>query len=245
MSSNFKEVLGLIEKFETVFDEYQQALEKDKEAVFQNLNQSWKKMKEEQAEIESLEHNISSQSSELTELKMKSELLDKQLTDLNSIKQESLSKVTELKSSLEKVIIELKTPMIELESYQSKLTSLNEKLNSKELENAELEQKKLDNENREHQLKVLYTEEKMDELERKLASLKRNNYFTTFLIENSKEELSEVDIISTIMNQGSCNLDELKNLLDVPPIMAIRTIKQLAVKGIINLDESTNIVSLP
>ena len=245
MSSNFKEVLGLIEKFETVFDEYQQALEKDKEAVFQNLNQSWKKMKEEQAEIESLEHNISSQSSELTELKMKSELLDKQLTDLNSIKQESLSKVTELKSSLEKVIIELKTPMIELESYQSKLTSLNEKLNSKELENAELEQKKLDNENREQQLKALYTEEKMDELERKLASLKRNNYFTTFLIENSKEELSEVDIISTIMNQGSCNLDELKNLLDVPPIMAIRTIKQLAVKGIINLDESTNIVSLP
>ena len=245
MSSNFKEDLGLIEKFETVFDEYQQALEKDKEAVFQNLNQSWKKMKEEQTEIESLAHNISSQSSELTELKMKSELLDKQLTDLNSIKQESLSKVTELKSSLEKVIIELKTPMIELEGYQSKLTSLNEKLNLKELDKVELEQKKIDNENREQQLKVLYTEEKMDELERKLASLKRDNYFTTFLIENSKEELPEVDIISTIMNQGSCNLDELKNLLDVPPIMAIRTIKQLAVKGIINLDESTNIVSLP
>lgn len=245
MSSNLKEVLGLIEKFETVFDEYQQALEKDKEAVFQNLNLSWKKMKEEQTEIESLEQNISSQNSELTELKTKSELLDKQLSDLNSIKLENLSKVTELKSSLEKVITESKTPMIELEGYQSKLASLNEKLNSKETEKAELEQKKLDNENREHQLKVLYTEEKMDELDRKLASLKRDNYFTTFLIENSKEELPEVDIISTVMNQGSCNLDELKNLLEVPPIMAIRTIKQLAVKGIINLDESTNIVSLP
>ena len=245
MSSNLKEVLGLIEKFETVFDEYQQALEKDKEAVFQNLNLSWKKMKEEQTEIESLEQNISSQNSELTELKMKSELLDKQLSDLNSIKQENLSKVKELKSSLEKVMVESKTPMIELEGFKSKLTSLNEKLNLKESEKAELEQKKLDNENREHQLKVLYTEEKMDELDGKLASLKKDNYFTTFLIENSKEELSEVDIISTIMNQGSCNLDELKNLLEVPPIMAIRTIKQLAVKGIINLDESTNIVSLP
>jgi len=47
------------------------------------------------------------------------------------------------------------------------------------------------------------------------------------------------------MTHGSCNLDELKKLLDVPPIMAVRTIKQLAVKGIINLDEQTNIVTLP
>ena len=65
------------------------------------------------------------------------------------------------------------------------------------------------------------------------------------MIENSEEEIPEVDIIATIMAQGSCNLDELKKLLDVPPIMAVRTIKQLAVKGIINLDENTNIITLP
>jgi Mn-dependent DtxR family transcriptional regulator len=47
------------------------------------------------------------------------------------------------------------------------------------------------------------------------------------------------------MEQGSAKLDDLKKLLDVPPIMAIRTIKQLAVKGIINLDENTNTVTLP
>ncbi|GAG97092.1 unnamed protein product, partial [marine sediment metagenome] len=49
----------------------------------------------------------------------------------------------------------------------------------------------------------------------------------------------------TIMAQGSCNLNELKKLLSVPPIMAVRTIKQLAVKGIINLDENTNIITMP
>jgi len=41
------------------------------------------------------------------------------------------------------------------------------------------------------------------------------------------------------MAQGSCNLDELKKLIFIPPIMAVKTIKQLAVKGIINLDEDS------
>ena len=91
----------------------------------------------------------------------------------------------------------------------------------------------------------MYTEEKMHDLDFKLTQLKRNNYFTSFLIENSKEEISEVDIIATIMSQSSCNLDELKNLLSVPPIMAVRTIKQLAVKGIIKLDEDSNVITMP
>ena len=47
------------------------------------------------------------------------------------------------------------------------------------------------------------------------------------------------------MDKGEAKLDDLKKLLDVPPIMAVRTIKQLAVKGILNLDESTNRVTLP
>ena len=98
---------------------------------------------------------------------------------------------------------------------------------------------------KENQLKTTYTEQKMEDLNKKLTHLKRDNYFTSFLIENSKEDIPEVDIIATIMTQGSCNLDELKKLLDVPPIMAVRTIKQLAVKGIIKLDEDTNIITMP
>ena len=47
------------------------------------------------------------------------------------------------------------------------------------------------------------------------------------------------------MDRGEAKLDDLKKLLDVPPIMAVRTIKQLAVKGILNLDESTGRVTLP
>ena len=85
----------------------------------------------------------------------------------------------------------------------------------------------------------------MDELESKINQLRQENFFTSFLIENSDEEIIEVDIIATIMEKGSAKLDDLKKLLDVPPIMAVRTIKQLAVKGILNLNENTNTVTLP
>ena len=75
--------------------------------------------------------------------------------------------------------------------------------------------------------------------------MKQKNFFSNFLIENSDDEIHEVGILAKIMEQGKGNLNEIKQQLDVPPIMAVRTIKQLAVKGIINLDEDKNEITLP
>ncbi len=245
MSSSLKDILGSIEQLEKYFDEYQQALKKNSENIIQNLSSTWKLMKLEHDDLQKIENNIEIQKNELTGLKIKSDDLNKKIESLKSTKNESLSKVSELKGTLERVYDDLKTPKAEHENLLSKLNTINEKIASKELEKSQLDQKKIDNENRENQLKTTYTEQKMEDLELKLTHLKRDNYFTSFLIENSKEDIPEVDIIATIMTQGSCNLDELKKLLDVPPIMAVRTIKQLAVKGIINLDEDTNIITMP
>ena len=202
-------------------------------------------MKKELDDIKKLEEMIEVQNGELTELKIKSTDLDKKLQNLKSSKNDLQLNVTEMRDTHEKIKDSLKAPMLELENLLSKVNSVNEKIASKEIENSQLEQKKIDNKNREKQLRTMYTEEKMQELDFKLKQLKRNNYFTSFLIENSEEEISEVDIIATIMSQSSCNLDELKNLLSVPPIMAVRTIKQLAVKGVIKLDEDSNVITMP
>jgi len=245
MSSSLKDILGSIEQLEKFFDEYQQAFQKNSENIIQNLSSTWKLMKLEHDDLQKIENNIEIQKNELTGLKIKSDDLNKKIESLKSTKDESLSKVSELKGTLERINDDLKTPKVELENLLSKLNTINEKIASKELEKSQLDQKKIDNENRENQLKTTYSEQKMEDLNKKLTHLKRDNYFTSFLIENSKEEISEVDIIATIMTQGSCNLDELKKLLDVPPIMAVRTIKQLAVKGIIKLDEDTNIITMP
>jgi len=245
MSSNLKDILGSIEQLEKYYDEYQQTIQKNSENIIQNLSLTWKRMKLEQEDIKKLEEKIEVQNNELTGLIIKSEDFDKKLESLKSSKNDLQSKVTEAKDSFEQVKDALKTPKLELENLLSKLNSINEKIALKEKENSQLDQKKIDNENREKQLRTMYTEEKMHDLDFKLTQLKRNNYFTSFLIENSEEEISEVDIIATIMSHGSCNLDELKNLLSVPPIMAIRTIKQLAVKGIVNLDEDSNVITIP
>jgi len=245
MSSSLKDILGSIEQFEKYFDEYQQTLQKNSENIIQNLGLIWKRMKKELDDIKKLEEMIEVQNGELTELKIKSTDLDKKLQNLKSSKNDLQLNVTEMRDTHEKIKDSLKAPMLELENLLSKVNSVNEKIASKEIENSQLEQKKIDNKNREKQLRTMYTEEKMQELDFKLKQLKRNNYFTSFLIENSEEEISEVDIIATIMSQSSCNLDELKNLLSVPPIMAVRTIKQLAVKAVIKLDEDSNVITMP
>ena len=245
MSSNLNDILGTIEQLEKYFDEYQQSLQKNSENIIQNLSLTWKKMQLEHEEVKKLEDKIEIQNNELTELKTKSDDLDKKIEVLKSSKNDLQAKVSELQRSLEQLSDETKGPKLELEDLQSKLQIISDKVVTKENNNNLLDQKKIDNENREKYLKTEYTEEKMKDLDLKLDHLKRNNYFTSFLIENSEEEISEVDILATIMEQGSCNLDELKKLLSIPPIMAVRTIKQLAVKGIINLDEDTNIVTMP
>ncbi|MFX0075352.1 MAG: hypothetical protein ACFE96_07915 [Candidatus Hermodarchaeota archaeon] len=245
MSSNLKDILGSIEQLEKYFDEYQQTIQKNGENIIQNLSLTWKQMKLEQEDTKKLEEKIDVQNSELTELKIKSDALDKKLESLKSSKTDLQSKMNEANDSLVKLNDDIKAPKLELENLLSKLNTVNEKITSKENDNTRLEQKKIENENREKQLRTVYTEEKMQDLDFKLKQLKQNNYFTSFLIENSDEEISEVDIIATIMSQGSCNLDELKNLLSIPPIMAVRTIKQLAVKNIIKLDEDTNLITMP
>ncbi|MBY9019252.1 MAG: hypothetical protein KGD66_10525 [Candidatus Lokiarchaeota archaeon] len=245
MSANLKDVLGLIEQLESTFDEYLQSFKKNTDEIVNNLGNSWKNLKLEQEEIKKIDENIENQKSVLTELKIKLEEIDKKSDGLKANKEELTSKISELMNTLNRLQSDLEAPKMELNDITSKLNSINDKIMVKESEKNALEQKKIDNQNKESQLKTLYTEEKMEDLNHKLAQLKRNNFFTSFLMENSEEEIPEVDIIATIMTQGSCNLDELKKLLDVPPIMAVRTIKQLAVKGIINLDEDTNIITMP
>ncbi len=239
-----KEILALIEQFEGAFDTYQQSLQKNNEEIIQHLSLTWKNMQSEQTEIEKLEDTIHKQNSEITELKIKSKELDKKIIEKKAKRDELTIKITELNKDLETATDELKQPQFELENLVSKIDSLNEKITTKESEKIKLDQIKLDNEQRENELKTTFSKEKLEELDNKLSQLKSDNFFVSFLMEYSDEEIPEVEIVATIMQKGSCKLDDLKKRLDVPPIMAVRTIKQLAVKGIINLDETNNTVSM-
>ena len=239
-----KDLLALIEQFETQFDTYRQLLNKHGEDIVQNLSNTWKSMKTVQAENEKLVENIQEQNSEITSLRTESEGLDKKLEDFKATKDELTSKITELTTTLETTTDDLKKPQFELETLTSKLGSVNEQITGKESEKTTLDQKKVDNESIESDLKAGYAN-KMAELDKNINESKQMSFFASFLMENSDEEIHEVDILETITGKGSANLDDLKKQLDVPPIMAVRTIKQMAVKGIINLNEDTNEITLP
>ncbi len=238
------EILALIEQFETAYDTYWQVLQKHNEEVLSQLREAWKFMQAEQKEEETIKEKLSAQNSELTELRTKSEELDRTIEGLKAKKDEFNSKISELTNTLETSVNDLKKPAFELTQLEEKLGSVNEKITIKEEDKTALDQKTVENENREAELNNTY-QKKMDDLEAKINQLRQENFFTSFLIENSDEEIHEVDILATIMDQGEAKLDDLKKLLDVPPIMAVRTIKQLAVKGILNLDENSGKVTLP
>ena len=239
-----EEILSLIERFEGAFDTYHQAIQKNFEDIVQNLSVAWKKMKTEQKAKEKILGVIREQEEELTDLKTKSDELDKKIEELNAKKDELTSDINELKQTELKTTDDMNKPKLTLENLTSKLNSINEKINIKEKESSDLDQRKIDNETKEAELQTSY-EKKMEDLEKKLNQLKLDNFFTSFLIEHSDEDIPEVGILSLIMLQGSCKLDDLKKQLDYPPIMSVRTIKQLALAGIINLDESSGKVTMP
>ena len=239
-----KEILSLIEQFETSFDTYHQLINKHSDTIIKDLSNAWKKMKLVQAENEKLLEKIREQNSEITGLRTESEGVEKKLAETKEKKDELTTKITELTTALETTANDMKKPEFELETLISKVNSINEQITTKESEKTTLDQKKVDNENLEQDMKDDYTK-RMADLEKEVAELRQSSFFTSFIMENSDEEIPEVDVLATIMEKGKSSLDALKKLMDIPPILATRTIKQMAVKGIINLDENTNEVSLP
>ncbi len=237
------EILSGIEQFEGVLDNYHQLWQKHNDEIIKNLHAIWKLMKTLEKENSDLLTTISKLNGELTEFRTKSEEMDATIENLRAKKEESTSKIQELNNDLERIHNDSKKPQFELETLTTKVETLNEKITGKEAEKAKLDQTKIENQNKEQALNTDYSA-KMEELDKKLKQLKQANFFPTFLIEHSEEEIVEVDILATIMSKGRCNLDELKKILDVPPIMAVRTIKQMALKGIVNLNEDTNEISL-
>ena len=210
-----KEILSFIEQFETAFDTYSQQMQKNNDTIIQNLSKAWKKMKLVQAENEKLIEKIREQNSEITGLRTEFEGVEKKLTETKEKKDELSAKITELTTTLETTTSDMKKPEFEFETLISKVNSINEQITTKESEKTTLDQKKVDNEHLEQNMKDDYTK-RMAELDKEVAELRKSSFFTSFIMENSDEEIPEVDVLATIMEKGKSGLDELKKLMDIP-----------------------------
>ena len=113
------------------FDSFYQAFESNSKDILQGLSEIWKNVKVEQIEIEKIEEFTRQQNLELMELRTKADELDKKIEIPRAKKEDLISKITELKTTLEKAVNEKKTPQFELDNLKSKLNSVNEKVSMK------------------------------------------------------------------------------------------------------------------
>ncbi len=239
-----EEILAQIEQFETAFDTYNQKMQSNMKEFSEKLSSIWKNMKILKDANSALVETIKEQDANLMTLGTESESLDKKIQELKTNKEGLTSKCSELSTELERLTSKQKEPEFKLINLHSKLSKVNEGIQNRESEKNKLEQKKLENIQIEQQKKDEF-EQKSVEIEKRISKLREQNFFTSFVIENSDQDIFEVDILATILEKGKCNMNEMKKQLDLTPIMAVRTIKQLAVQGIINLNEDTDEISLP
>ncbi len=239
-----EEILAQIEQFETAFDTYNQKMQSNMKEFSEKLSSIWKNIKILKDENSSLVETIKEQDANLMTLRTDSESLDKKIQELKNSKDELTSKCTEHTTELERLTSKQKEPEFQLINLNSKLSEVNDRIKNRESEKTQLDQKKVENAQIEEQKKKDFDQKQL-EIEKRINNLKEQYFFTSFVIDNSDQDLFEVDIIATILEKGKCNLNEMKKQLDLTPIMAVRTIKQLAVHGIIELNEDTNEIALP
>lgn len=205
---------------------------------FEDINKKFKTTKN---QIDDIEIKISESKKSLEHLDAD---LIKTKEELENYKIESKNlKLNISAKESEKVVLEQKRNDNE-EKKNELLLEISKKSESiKEDHINKIEEFKKECSNKFEELKFGWSK-KLDNEKQQINKFKKNNFFTSFLIDYSEENIPELDIITTLIEKKQCNLDDLKNTIDLPPILAVRTIKQMAVKQIIDLDEDNNIVSV-
>ncbi|MHA2364121.1 MAG: hypothetical protein ACXAC7_09185 [Candidatus Hodarchaeales archaeon] len=181
------------------------------------------------------EANLASTKSEInSQLKFKEELSSK-LDDLTKKDRENKSKLEGLETEINQITDKISSTNLEIESLHEKTTLEREQelTFGKKVNELELTLKNgIDVENL-----------KIDELKTDLKKLKADNAVISFLLEESAEDIYEVDILSMIMITGSATKDQLKESLQnvVSPVMINRTLGRMVEKNLISYNDTDDV----
>ena len=204
--------------------DYLETLIKEKEAVDSQIT-------EHEAKIASYQEEISNQAN------LKSNLIDKRSLSSKEVQAKKI-RLEEMENEQKEIGESLQSIKTEIESLRSELTQKREKLADLIKSNTELDEKlKTD---------IEAKEADKNELDNEINKLKGENAVISFLLEESAEDIYEVDIIAAIMNLGQTSKDKLKDALTgrVSPVIITRTIGRLSAKNIINYNESNDTISM-
>ncbi|MHA2247702.1 MAG: hypothetical protein ACXADY_22330 [Candidatus Hodarchaeales archaeon] len=188
---------------------------------------------------------------QITEQNAKISSLQGEINNKANLKEEMAGKLAnnegELqvkKNRLEKLQIEYKnisetllTTNAEVNNLKSEISQKSEKIATLTKTNQELEVKL--------KTEVEAKEAENAELMKELDTIKANNAVISFLLEESAEDIPEVDILAAVMNLGKTTKEQLKKALEgqISPVMITRTLGRMAEKNLLKYDESNDIIS--
>ncbi|MFX0032938.1 MAG: hypothetical protein ACFE8E_06330 [Candidatus Hodarchaeota archaeon] len=208
-----------------------------------------------QIQYEELNKNIQNLKKKTNEIILEIENLEKTYNKIDNELLESNKELQEYKLELAKVVSNISAKESEKEVLEQKKKNNEDKqkqvltIHSKNLEEFKIENEKKVKELDSMNLKKIEDSKKdcsnkILEMEDEFTEFKSNNFFTLFLIENSDDKIPEFEIILKLIESQIYNLDDLKNQIELPPILALRIIKQMQAKDILKIDEEYNTVSL-
>ncbi|MHA1228030.1 MAG: hypothetical protein ACTSPV_14890 [Candidatus Hodarchaeales archaeon] len=200
--------------------EYLETLIKEREAVDTQITEQEAKIAANQEEIDSKsnlkEELTNKRNASQEELQSKKNQLDEIRAQLKQLKE----KIARIKEENEKLTKKISSKRDRIASLTQENTELEKKLT------IELEEKK----------------EKIAPIKSEIENTKSENGLISYLLEESAEDIPEVDILSTVMEKGRLSRDELKEALKdrISPVIVTRTLGRMAEKGLLDYDESAD-----
>jgi len=204
--------------------DYLEALIKEKEAVDTQLT-------EQEAKIAANQEEISNKAN------LKEELVRRQSNFAEEAQQKEIG--LEETHNEKKVLSEkLETTKKEIEKIKNEISMRREKIAYFVKTNQDLELK--------FQTELDTKDVENKKLEEVIKELEAENAVITYLLEESAEDIPEVDILAAVMKLGRTNKEQLKQELEgiISPVLITRTIGRMTEKNLLIIDESRDIVSL-
>ncbi|UCE14142.1 MAG: hypothetical protein JSV04_02930 [Candidatus Heimdallarchaeota archaeon] len=203
--------------------DYLETLIREKEAVDAQIT-------EQGAKISALQDEINNKAN------FKEELVKKQTTTTEEL-QSKKKRLEELQNENKEVTEALATIESDIESLKTKIAQKREATASLIKKNQEFETKL--------KTEIEVKENENLKLKKELEALKAENAVISFLLEESAEDIYEVDILAAVMKLGRTSKDQLKQVLEgqISPVIITRTLGRMAEKDLLKYDESNDMIS--
>jgi chromosome segregation ATPase len=204
--------------------DYLETLIKEKEAVDSQLT-------EQEAKIAAHQEEINNKAN------LKEELIKRQINHAKEAQEKEI-RFDELESEKNKVTEDLGAISAEISELKTTISQKRENIAGMIKKNQELEL---------NLNTVLNTKEiEIKELNDKIETIKSENAVISYILEESAEDIPEVDILAAVMKLGKTNKNQLKKELEdtISPVLITRTLGRMIEKNLINYDESRDVISL-